>query len=497
MNLSKITHLAWSCFLLGLMSGSFGCPGTPQSTEHPVVKVRTASVSSSVSGLTTAAAAADAPARRSYGEVFVEDYGAVGYDPPAGTTVKNWASPKGMVDSAPAIQAALDAMPAYGVLRFAHCRYWVGTTIVTKVPGAIVMSESIDRVSYCGLMSKYGITGLQLDASMTVRGLFLRADGRPTNPDGSPLVFNSGAHGVLMEETSDLAGVYVYGFEGDGIHIEASVPAHNANQWSITGGSAAVNKGYGLYVRGSDSNAGVAIRFSSVLNGIANYHDNSFLGNTYLGCHSDVTKASYESGWEMVAGVRTENRNNHNTFIGCYEEDGETADLGSGTIWIGGMGQSLTTGNGSVLRVDGNGFQSPHFAAATVPGIPQARLGGLGGGTTIMEWWTPKSKTPIYVYPSTATARAGAIDITHALNSSRISLSVSTSSSAEGAGFAYAPDGIRMGANTVVGMGAIPTTGAWKRGDLVLNTNAASNAPWGWSCTVAGTPGTWRALTSP
>lgn len=42
---------------------------------------------------------------------------------------------------------------------------------------------------------------------------------------------------------------------------------------------------------------------------------------------------------------------------------------------------------------------------------------------------------------------------------------------------------------------AAPTTGAWLKGDTVLNSNPASaDATMGWRCTVAGTPGTWTTL---
>jgi hypothetical protein len=43
---------------------------------------------------------------------------------------------------------------------------------------------------------------------------------------------------------------------------------------------------------------------------------------------------------------------------------------------------------------------------------------------------------------------------------------------------------------------AAPTSGAWKVGDICWNKNpSASGAP-GWMCTAAGTPGTWKAMSS-
>ena len=41
---------------------------------------------------------------------------------------------------------------------------------------------------------------------------------------------------------------------------------------------------------------------------------------------------------------------------------------------------------------------------------------------------------------------------------------------------------------------AVPTTGTWKRGDVVLNTTPSAGGTPGWVCVTAGTPGTWKAM---
>lgn len=43
---------------------------------------------------------------------------------------------------------------------------------------------------------------------------------------------------------------------------------------------------------------------------------------------------------------------------------------------------------------------------------------------------------------------------------------------------------------------AIPVSGAWEQNDIIWNTNMASGQPQGWVCTVAGTPGTWKAMSN-
>jgi hypothetical protein len=41
---------------------------------------------------------------------------------------------------------------------------------------------------------------------------------------------------------------------------------------------------------------------------------------------------------------------------------------------------------------------------------------------------------------------------------------------------------------------AAPTTGTWRVSDIVWNNAPAAGQPPGWVCTVAGTPGTWKAM---
>lgn len=41
---------------------------------------------------------------------------------------------------------------------------------------------------------------------------------------------------------------------------------------------------------------------------------------------------------------------------------------------------------------------------------------------------------------------------------------------------------------------AAPTTGTWQRGDIVFNSTPSAGGTPGWTCTTAGTPGTWKAM---
>ena len=475
-----------------------------------------------------------ANSQRPYGEVYAEDFGAVGCDPPALPTPPPTTPPppwgwllacpavgthrrcECLEDSGAALQNALNSVPTDGTLRFQHCRYLTNRTLVVNRPLTIEMTGSDDRVTSCGIGVPYGTVGLHLTGfqtvqghpvmgSSTVRGLSLHAYARPkdmTTP-------NREAHGILMEGTSHLAGVTVEDFEGDGIHIDADASRHsNANQWRIDGGAAIHNQGVGLLVRGGDANAGVALRFSSIGNLEGNYHDNSALGNTYVACHSDFwtgstgPKNSYESGWHYDNNHnRIEDRTNSNLYLNCYEENGQIADLAPHTIWIGGQGIAETVGTGSVLKTDGNGFQADHFAAI-VGSTPVARLGSLGHTGYMAEFWLPGASSPLYLYPSLS--RPGNIDITAhpspGPESPALSLSTGTSPP-----LLEAPSGARLGRVRVFGAADNPEHSrqppTCNIGDLAINVSTAlqrGQQPWGWQCMGNSPTGYhWRPLPAP
>jgi hypothetical protein len=62
-----------------------------------------------------------------------------------------------------------------------------------------------------------------------------------------------------------------------------------------------------------------------------------------------------------------------------------------------------------------------------------------------------------------------------------------------------APDISAVGTSTTPGFkviyaSAAPTTGTWAKGDLTLNTSPTNAGNVGWTCTAAGSPGTWKVF---
>lgn len=99
--------------------------------------------------------------------------------------------------------------------------------------------------------------------------------------------------GVLVNSLGFLERVYVRGFASDGIKVHGTVEAGdpadytNANNGSLTHCKSELNLGHGLHVRGSDGNVISVYHFDGGTNQKYGIYDRSFLGNTYINCHTE------------------------------------------------------------------------------------------------------------------------------------------------------------------------------------------------------------------
>ena len=151
----------------------------------------------------------------------------------------------------------------------------------------VITAKTAHSLSYedtgpaVGPFSNAGILNAGRSPSALLKNVVVRSTSNNSaniNPD---------AHGVQMRWTfNKMENVFVRGFSGNGIEIGGSTPYSGSNHWSLINCSSTNNKGHGLYVAGGDSSAGVAMRFNSSDNNKSGIWDGSFLGNTYIGCHT-------------------------------------------------------------------------------------------------------------------------------------------------------------------------------------------------------------------
>lgn len=244
------------------------------------------------------------------------------------------------------------------------------------------------------------------DASV-IRDLSINSLGGPSSGN-TPL----GGNGINLRARAYISGVEVKNFPLDGIRVVAVAVgptpdnAGNANGFSIENCRLLENDRAGLYVDGPDANAGNVKDVDSSANGQYGIYDSSFLGNTYIGCHTasngtqiqtkgynsivfhlgtryvahpDATEAQYiatEPGtnnniwrddgagtvhpsipqWDGALPVGTykaggpyvaSNPNASSVFTGCYSESGQAASwIKPPSIVIGGLHGSRIHGGG-------------------------------------------------------------------------------------------------------------------------------------------------------
>jgi hypothetical protein len=104
----------------------------------------------------------------------------------------------------------------------------------------------------------------------------------------------SGAHdGIhIRNHGSTIEDVVVSGFAQDGIRIHAGggsggATEGNANNWKVRDCYLVRNGRAGLWVQGADANAGYAMGVDASFNGQYGIYDASFLGNSYIACHTE------------------------------------------------------------------------------------------------------------------------------------------------------------------------------------------------------------------
>lgn len=99
------------------------------------------------------------------------------------------------------------------------------------------------------------------------------------------------AHGIWLRARATVENVTIRNFTGDGVHIRAGARASasvrgNANSWFLNVMRVQNCGRDGYFVDGADANSGLAIGCSAQNNGRWGFYDSSFLGNTWVGCHS-------------------------------------------------------------------------------------------------------------------------------------------------------------------------------------------------------------------
>lgn len=414
-----------------------------------------------------------------YGEVFVDDYGAIGNN-----TVGALGFPA--EDSCNAFKAALAAIPAGGTLRFGKCKYTSSCSLVVDKEITIAGNGGSLR-AFCGINFKPNVPGIIMNETTTLKDIALISTSYPIKDPNS--------HGIIMKRASRIEHVTVRKFSGDCIHIDSA--GVNNNLWEVIGGSYSTCLGHGIYTRGADSNAGLALHTSTTDNGHGanggfGIYEDSFLGNAYVASHTDANV----SGAVNIAPVS--GNNNKSMFLHMYTED-NTLITGTGrSIVLGGIGSPKRVGPIATLTDGGGGFSAHHFTAVSNGNggslVPMtSRLGGASEGTAL-QMYANGDATPYSMTFSSDPSLPGWYNWKWS-SAGTPALSLSNSVNPMGANQVQLHNGMLIGPG-VQGCkwtsGSAPLPTCRRACDRVFNSVVSPGAVSSWVCTQAGTPGVWK-----
>lgn len=190
---------------------------------------------------------------------------------------------------------------------------------------------------------------------------------------------------VRMDAPASIEHSYLLRSGGGGVFVDGR-PPFNTNGWSLAHLWIEDCAGWGVEVEGSDSQAALATDVHVITSG-GGIHDGSFLGCTWVGCH---TEYCHELGGYLCDGAAA-----RGLFLGCYcESDGWAASwIGMPAIVIGGtlsaaMRTMPTTRNGQhrAWWMDAGQAGGMTWVSATGARKMQTQVGLPVDGRTVLAW---------------------------------------------------------------------------------------------------------------
>lgn len=210
----------------------------------------------------------------------------------------------------------------------------------------------------------------------------------PPNLTGQAVRFNV-FHGIDSKVRMNIQECLISNFAGNAVNLDTTTRPTayiggepNTNYIRIQGNRLESNQGHGIYMRGTNANAGYIEVNDATDNRGYGYYDNGFLGNNYFGNHA---ASNYLGHYFSVGGAV-----NRSNFYGNYGEEGSPSNfIGQNSIWIGGN--------------PGNGFDK-----ASEGGYIGGSIQGAMDATAIRVTNTPNDYGGVYPKNGTVTAILGA-----------------------------------------------------------------------------------------
>ena len=362
---------------------------------------------------------------------------------------------------------------------------------------------------------------------------------------------NSTGHGVVMDARGVCTRVSIDGFPQDGFHIVATAPATNANLWTLSRCRSNNNGRDGFFVDGADVNAGEALGCDGNKNGRINFYDSSFLGNSYIACHSSVpgrrcygagsdgkgyrcildhvatadtipvTGVNWATYWEewgasttyplIVEGTKyhesragqpgdypiyhyaTDNANAKNVFLGCYAEGALGVTAGGSRIVHPSMVLSGELGAVEPLY----GSQAIRLGSSPLKAISHDGSGDtvethLGSDAAILSAFGFKHSQSSVTWrlQYNTTFKIWEIKGNNAITARTFFIHDAGNTVGMPPGLLdFGAMGFGLSGQRHTSGSAAPTSGTYNRGDMIHNSSPSAGGNAGWVCTTGGTAG--------
>ena len=307
-------------------------------------------------------------------------------------------------------------------------------------------------------------------------------------------------HGIHATTEVHLDHLNIQYFAEDGIHIagNSGTGTGAANSWTVNQ-CACINNGRdGIHVFDADANAGTSLMGAYTSNGRYGIYDESKLGNTYIA--GNLTN-------NAIGSAKTVGDVNTCLFIGVYVErfGNFQADLNPATMVYG---RELARESITALRDNGTrgGFNADRLILKTTPDSQRAGelqlcdrfdaliTASLEGSNDVINFlrWDEQRKTYVLSHNnSIATENIGWRITTH----ESAGETGGRSSPLPPARVEY-PNGLWLGDGTnareIHMSAAMPSTGEYAKGDVILNRNPEVQGSTGSQYVIHG----WHRLTS-
>ena len=328
-----------------------------------------------------------------------------------------------------------------------------------------------------------------------------------------------GIHGIRFDAKAHAQNIEVHAFTGDGIHIVGDVtvqPQTGANTCSLYAVRCVDVDGAGFYLAGGDSNASTFVHCDASNAKAGGFWDRSFLGNFFLGCHSNNKRRgadwwSSEDG-QMMPATSTKNasmvggllyphaliciRPSARSHVIMYAEGNNLVDVRPPSFCYPVQGGTVTPeSEAAYLRPLTSHFVLPKGAQAAGVGSSSSSVALAPNAQTAMELRSPLDTFGYGFARETNGPLNGWWTMRRANSQGQAPLAFRADAKAGATAAVWAPKGMMMGEGvmrrTMAVVQSPPDVSTATVGDLLLAAYPTATLD-GWRCVDEGNGPFWR-----